>query len=234
MTQQLTDKPTEQLNFWGLGITLLAIVAIALFIDLDSVRIWVEGAGIWAPLVFILLKTSTIVIAPLSGTPLYPLVGILFGFWPGFLYVLIGDFIGYTSTFFISRKFGKAFIHKMISKKEDGLLARVIDHAGTPKGFLHACLTLLAIPELLSYGAGLTKLPYLKFITTLLPLTALGSSLFVFIGSILDPKHQYIWIGFGLPLIGVAVMLIGGTLFTNSMGIHSHKRGSIEDTDKNQ
>ena len=102
----MDKKGTEQTNFWGIGLTLVAIITLALFVDIGSLRIWVEGAGVWAPLVFIILKVSTIVIAPLSGSPLYPLVGLLFGFWPGILYVALGDFIGYTTTFFIGRKLG--------------------------------------------------------------------------------------------------------------------------------
>mgnify|MGYP003393150184 CR=1 FL=1 len=212
-----TEKPTEQINIVGIALTLLVLIVIAFFVDLDSVKIWVEKAGIWGPLVFILLKTSTLVVAPLSGSPLYPLVGVLFGFWPGFLYVLLGDFFGYTICFFISRMFGKKIVAKFISDKEEGFLTRVVDHASTPKGFFHACLTLVAMPELLAYGAGLTRLPYLNFITTIVPITAVGSGLFVFIGSILDPGNQSILIGFGLPAVGVLAMLIGGFLFSKKV-----------------
>lgn len=207
------EKPAKELNLWGLGVTLLVIFGLAFFIDLDSVKVWVEKAGVWGPLIFILLKISTIVIAPLGGSPLYPLVGLIFGFWPGILYVIIGDTIGYTANFFLSRIFGKNLVARFISDKEEGLLARVIEHVGTSKGFFHACLTMFAMPELLCYAAGLSKLPYLNFITTIVPIVAVGSALFVFLGSILNPGNQSILIGFGLPAIGVVAMFIGGFLF---------------------
>jgi len=217
MDPQSTPKPTEQVNFVGLGLTILVLVILYFTVDIGSVKVWIARAGVWGPLVFILLKVSTIVIAPLSGSPLYPLVGLLFGFWPGFLYVLIGDFIGYSIAFWISRIFGKKIVARFISGKEEGILAKIIHHASTPKGFFHACLTLFGMPELLCYGAGLTRLSYWRFITTLTPITAIGSALFVFVGSILAPGAQSILIGFGLPAIGVLAMLIGGTLFSKSV-----------------
>jgi uncharacterized membrane protein YdjX (TVP38/TMEM64 family) len=80
-------KPTEQVNYIGVAITILVIVGLTFLFDMEKIQEWIKTAGIWAPLIFIFLKTSTIVIAPLSGSPLYPLVGLLFGFWPGILYV---------------------------------------------------------------------------------------------------------------------------------------------------
>jgi uncharacterized membrane protein YdjX (TVP38/TMEM64 family) len=217
MEESIKESQGKELNFWGLGITALIIIALVVFFDIESVKGWVERAGVWGPVVFILLKVSTIVIAPLSGSPLYPIVGLLFGFWPGILYVLIGDTIGYSASFWISRIFGKKIVSRFISDKEEGIMAKIIAHASTPRGFFHACLTLFAMPELLSYGAGLTKLSYWRVISIMVPITAIGSTLFVFIGSVLDPNGQSIWIGFGLPALGVAAVLIGGTLFARSM-----------------
>lgn len=211
------QKPTEQLNLWGLGATLLVIFAISQIIDMNSVSAWVERAGIWGPALFILLKISTIVIAPLSGSPLYPLVGLLFGFWPGIAYVVIGDSIGYTTNFFLSRFFGQKLVGRFISSKEQGLLAKVVNHIGTPKGFLQACLTMFAMPEFLCYAAGLTRLRYIHFISIMVPIVSTGSAVFVFIGSLLTPGSQSFLIGFALPIAGLIAVIIGGGLFAQSV-----------------
>lgn len=210
-------KPTEQANFVGAGITLLVIIAIMYFVDLGSVKEWVLAAGVWGPLVFILLKISTIVFAPLSGSPLYPLVGLLFGFWPGVLYVEIGDFLGYTIAFSLSRKFGKKLVAKFLSEKEEGLMPKIIEHVGTPKGFFHACLTLFAMPELLAYGAGLSRLPYRTFILIITPLSVLASSVLVFFGSLLDVESNSAYLSFGIPFLGALAVLLGGFLFTKEV-----------------
>jgi uncharacterized membrane protein YdjX (TVP38/TMEM64 family) len=217
MAENIQNKPKEQANFIGVGITLLVIVILAFFIDLDSVQTWVLGAGVWGPLVFILLKVSTIVIAPLSGSPLYPLVGLLFGFWPGFLYVVIGDFIGYTIAFYISRIFGQRIVSKFISTNEEGILARIVSHMGTTKGFLQACVICFGLPEVLSYGAGLSKLPYIKFISILWPIFTAITAVLVFFGSTLDHDKGSALIGFALPVAGALAIIIGGGIFMRSM-----------------
>jgi uncharacterized membrane protein YdjX (TVP38/TMEM64 family) len=209
----MEGKTNEQTSYVGLGIVILVLIALAFFIDIDDLKGWVLQAGIWAPLAFILIKISTIVIAPLSGSPLYPLVGLLFGFWPGVLLVLIGDFLGYTISFFISRIFGRKAVLKLISGKEEGMMARIMNHVGEPKGFFHACLTCFGMPEILSYSAGLSKLPYPKFISILLPITTVVTSILVFIGSVIDPKNSSLYVGLLLPALGMVVAFIGISLF---------------------
>ncbi len=217
MEEEGAYKPTEQLNFTGLIVTVLVLVAIAWFVDVSSIKDWIAKAGVWGPLIFILLKVSTIVIAPLSGSPLYPLVGLLFGFWPGVLYVEIGDFLGYTIAFSISRFFGRRMVERLIAEKEEGVLSRIVGHVSTPKGFLHASLTLFAMPELLAYGAGLSRLQYWKFITIMMPLSIIASSVLVFFGSLLNPSSASWYISLGVPALGVLAFLTGGYLFTKSV-----------------
>ncbi|MDO8565275.1 MAG: VTT domain-containing protein [bacterium] len=210
-------KPGEQINLIGTGLTIAVIVGLLFFIDIESLKGYVLRAGIWAPLVFVLLKISTLVIAPLSGSPLYPLVGLLFGFWPGILYVALGDFLGYTICFFISRIFGKKIVLKLVSDREESILNRIVEYISDTKGFIQACLAGFALPEILSYGAGLSRLPYFKFISILWPLTLTISTLLVFLGSILGAKAESVLIGLILPVVGVFAMLVGGTFFMRGL-----------------
>lgn len=207
----------EQYSPWGIATTLIVLLGLAFFIDLNQVKEWVIGAGVWGPIVFIVLKISTIIVAPLTGTPLYLLVGLFFGFWPGILYIAIADFIGHTISFSISRFFGQKMVMHFISKKEGGLLHRIISHVGTPKGFFQAYLTLFSMPELLSYGAGLTTLPYKKFISMLLPMSLVTSSILVLFGSVLDISKNAGLISFILPGLGFCVFVIGGWLFVKAI-----------------
>jgi uncharacterized membrane protein YdjX (TVP38/TMEM64 family) len=207
----------EQYSPWGIGITLVILFGLAFFIDLNNVKDWVIGAGAWGPLIFILLKISTIIVAPLTGTPLYLLVGLFFGFWPGILYIAIADTIGHTISFSISRFFGQKVVLHFISKKEGGLLHRIINHVGTPKGFFQAYLTLFSMPELLSYGAGLTTLPYRKFISMIVPLSLVTSSALVLFGSVLDISKNAGLIAFIMPGLGFLVFVLGGWLFVKAV-----------------
>ena len=213
----MDKKFGEQINFLGIGITIVVIVLVSFFVDIDTLKEWVLRSGVWAPLVFIALKILTIVVAPLSGSPLYPLVGVLFGFWPGILYVAIGDFLGYSLTFGISRMFGRKIVIKMIGGKEEGLLSKVVDHVGTPRGFFHAMMTMFALPELLSYGAGLSKLPYITFISMLWPLSLVVSGALVLLGSSFDLLSQSLLVSMGIPILAAFCIIIGGSLFVKAV-----------------
>ncbi len=210
-------RENEQFSVIGLMVTFAIIFTIAFFIDLSSVKDWVLAAGVWAPLLFILLKVTTIVIPPLSGGPLYLLVGLFFGFWPGILYVAVADFVGFTTAFSISRTFGQKFVNRIISQKEGSTLHRIVNHVSTPKGFFHAYLTLFAMPELLAYGAGLTKIRYGSFISILSPLSFLLSSVIVLFGSVLDIDKGGTFIALIFPALGMIVFMTGGWLFMKAV-----------------
>jgi len=206
-------KPTEQVNLVVIGVIILVFVLLAIFFDIESLRAWVLKAGVWGPLVFILLKISTVVIAPLSGSPLYPLVGLLFGFWPGMLYVALGDFLGYTIAFYISRIFGRDAMDRFLSNKEESVLAQVMQRVGDTKGFIQVCISFCALPEVVSYGAGLSRLSYSKFIFIMWPFFSAITAVLVFLGSWIDSG----WVGILVPVVGALVMIVGGTLFTKNL-----------------
>lgn len=211
--RRLFGKVTEQLNIIGLVVTVGLLIVLGFVIDVDTIKGFVTNAGPWAPLVFIALKASTIVVAPLSGAPLYPIVGFLFGYWPGILYVGMGDFLGYSTAFYISRTFGYPFVRKIFQGKERSTLAKVVDHVGTTKGFLHMCLTCFALPELIAYGSGLSKLPYWKFILIYTPISLVASSFAVLFGSLLDASNLPLFLTIGAPLGAFAVIAVGGWFF---------------------
>ena len=210
-------KPTEQTNLVGVGLTILVIIALSLFIDISSLKIWVERAGVWGPLVFMLLKISSIVIAPLSGSYLYPLVGLLFGFWPGILYVALADFLGYTIAFYISRLLGRKIVLKLISDKEEGVINRIVNHISETKGFVQVCLIFFALPDVLSYAAGLSRISYIKFISILWPFFTAVTAILVLFGSILEPRSESLLIGLAIPIAGAVAMLIGGSFFLRAV-----------------
>ncbi len=152
-------------------VSILIVVLIGLlsigsfFIDINAFKEYIAGAGIWAPVVYILAKTSTVVFAPLSGTALYVFSVPLFGFWHGVVYSFIGDTIGAIITFYISRFFGRPIISYFAGKKNMEYIENALLLMGTPKGFLSVRLAALSMPEIASYAAGLTSLNFLFFIT---------------------------------------------------------------------
>jgi len=203
-------------KFSGIIITLAALVALVLFVDLEALRDKIAETGPLAPLLFILLKASTVVIAPLSGGPLYPLIGAFFGFGPGLVYAIIGDVIGYTLAFFISRKFGYPLVRKFIESGDKSILPRIVKHVGTPKGFFLACVTLGFAPDLLSYGAGLSKLRYPVFIAIIAPLSAVVSTVLVLFGASVGHADSFSYFLI-VPVVGVVVLSAGAYFFYQAL-----------------
>lgn len=195
--------------------SILIIGFLGLFVGMDRIRELVESAGPYAPLAFIALKASTVIIAPLSGGPVYPLVGALFGYWPGILYTVIGDFLGYAGAFWLARLLGRKYVERLISDSEEGLLARIIAHMSTVKGLIHACFTSFAMPELICYAGGLSRIRFSTFMLVLMPLGVVASSVLVFAGAILG--DQSLLVSLVLPLTGTVVILAGGWLFVQGV-----------------
>lgn len=213
-------KSSEQFSLWGLVITFLIIIIAFIFIDMGELKDSVVQAGVWAPVIFILLKISTIVFAPLSGSPLYLVVGVLFGFWNGWLYVLIGDFLGYTIAFGISRIFGYNLVNKFISTREHGLISKIIRHIGSTKGLFQICLTCIPVPELISYAAGLSRISYLKFISILWPIAGAASLVLVLLGAKLGDTQNFFTLNIIVLILVAIVVFIGASTFTKSFMSH--------------
>lgn len=215
--RELYEKSTEQFNITNLLIIFGLIIIASFLVDIAELRELIISAGTFAPLIFITLKAATIVIAPLSGSPLYPLVGLFFGFWPGVLYVVLGDFLGYSIAFFISRVMGRRIVERFISKKDTGIIARMIEKISTGKGFFQVCLTCFALPELLSYAGGLSKLPYWKFISILLPASGIATSILVLMGATFDTSNKPMILSLLVPVVGGLCVLMGSFFFVKSL-----------------
>lgn len=185
------------------------------YFGLDQVQETIENAGLWAPLILIIAKAATIVIAPLSGSPLYPVGGALFGFWKGTLILLIGDVLGGVVAFFISRIFGRHIVEKLLGKSEEQFLSRALKMMGTVKGFLVARICFMPLPEVVAYGAGLTRIHFVPFILIYSAISIIPIAVLAGAGSVLTMGTWWV-----LPLAiigGVIVLPIGFFIFRSML-----------------
>ncbi|MBE3559017.1 MAG: TVP38/TMEM64 family protein [Ktedonobacteraceae bacterium] len=113
----------------GVGVILLALLAgggALLLIHPDLSALWrtfssmeefrkfVQGAGIWAPLLFFLLQTLQIIVSPIPGNVTTLAGGAMFGFVPGFLLSGSSMLLGSLIAFFLGRIFGQKLVIKLI------------------------------------------------------------------------------------------------------------------------
>jgi uncharacterized membrane protein YdjX (TVP38/TMEM64 family) len=207
MREPTTRETLKNLAF--LALALGAIFLLAHYFDFAEVRRYIDSAGAWGPLVLVVAKASTIVVAPLSGSPLYPLAGAVWGFWKAFGLLVLGDAIGSTIAFYISRVYGKSLAERMMGG-ERGLLAEALEMMGTVRGFALARLAFASFPEIAAYGAGLTKIHYVPFITIHIAVSLVPNTILTALGTLLVEGGGPL---FFAGLFGVGALVSGVSFF---------------------
>jgi uncharacterized membrane protein YdjX (TVP38/TMEM64 family) len=135
----------------------------------EGVRDWVEGAGAWAPLVFVLVSAS-LTCAMFPGPLLAGASGLLFGTALGFPLSLTAATLGACAAFTISRRVGGDAVEHVAGRRVLALRDLV-----SRRGFVSVLYARIApgMPfALINYAAGLTRIPLLAFAGA----TALGAA----------------------------------------------------------
>lgn len=102
-----------------IGLTLALWTPLVSFVeDPDSLVIWIEQAGVWGPIVFMLLNILQVLLAIIPGGPFEVAAGALFGPWFGAILCDIAMTLGGMITFMFVRKFGIKFIELFIDREK--------------------------------------------------------------------------------------------------------------------
>lgn len=160
----------------------------------ERLRDAVAATGLLAPVAFVLLKALTVIVTPLTGSPLRLVAGALFGFWEGVFLSVLGGVLGGSANFWIARLYGRRVVTRLLGV---GALARIDPILGRLSGWKALALTRVVLGPLwdvLSYGVGLTRLKY----RTYLIVAILG-----------DLIPSMILVGFGSSVAEVGVMETG-------------------------
>ncbi len=127
------------------------------FSNPDGMRAWIEQQGPLGPLAFILLQFIQTVVAPIPGNVVGILGGYLFGAW-GMLWSFIGSAKGFLMVFWLSRKFGRPLVEKVVDEE----MLKKFDFVFGKRGpFLLFLIFLIpGLPDdVVCYIAGLTEIP---------------------------------------------------------------------------
>jgi len=182
----------------------------ALFSSPQTLREWIRGTGVIAPLVFVAVQAFQVVFFFIPGEIPQVAGGYMFGLWMGTLLSLLGITLGATFNFLIARLLGVPFVNVLFSAEKVERTRRI---AGSPKAKLSFFLFFLipGIPkDVLCYVAGLSvmKLPVFLIFSTLGRIPGIiGSAL---IG---DAAADRRWILAGTIFFVAAVLFVLGFLF---------------------
>ncbi len=141
---------------------------------------WVEGLGVWGPVVFI-LGYAVAAVAFIPGSLLTLAAGAIFGLVKGTIYTLIGATLGAAAAFLVARYLARGAIERRIAGNAK---FAAIDKAVGREGFKIVALLRLSpiFPfNLLNYSLGLTKVSFLQYFAASIAMLP-GTLLYVYYG----------------------------------------------------
>jgi len=138
------------------AILLIRFTPIKNYLTAEALGRFLETAGFWAPLIFILIYTAGVCLF-LPGTLLTGLGAAIFGAYWGFVYVWFGAMAGAAAAFFIGRTLGREFASSLIGDK-----LKKYDDGIERNGFATVLyLRLVYFPFTpMNFGMGLTKVHF--------------------------------------------------------------------------
>ncbi|MDP8925003.1 MAG: VTT domain-containing protein [Chloroflexota bacterium] len=194
------------LGLAGLGLVSAAMFVVTHAVGIERIRSAVEAAGPWGPVVYIAMKVATFVIAPLSGAPLRISSGAVFGYWEGVLLTILGNVLGGSLNFWISRLIGRRVVVRCIGMAAMANVDRLVGRLGDWRALAFARIFLAPLWDIVSYAAGFTRIRYATYLVVAIVGDIIPTMLFVGIGASLveDPRLLLvILVGFAL-LYGLA------------------------------
>jgi len=164
----IIDKNGSYLLRPLLLIALISVIVMSLFVwDLTSffkpenIKLRLESAGVFAPIFYMLLMAMAVVISPIPSLPLDIAAGAFFGTIMGTVYSVIGALTGSVISFMIARFMGRETMERFLGGHvnfcpscSDWLLTKIV--------FISRLLPVVSF-DIVSYGAGLTKMSLNKF-----------------------------------------------------------------------
>lgn len=180
---------------------------------------WVQGLGVWGPLVFI-VGYAVATVAFLPGSILTLAAGVVFGLGTGTAVAFTGALLGATGSFVVARYVAREAIER---KLEDRPRFRAIDRAVGRDGWKFVALLRLSpvLPfNLLNYALGLTKVPLVHYVLASLAMLP-GTLLYVYYGTLIGDlaalaggaeiergAEGWIFLGLGLVATLIASVLL--------------------------
>ncbi len=125
--------------------------------DRQQLKGFISSYGPYSPLAYILLQIIQVIVAPIPGGAIEFLGGYLFGVKAGFIYSMIGLFLGSWMAFNLARIFEKVAVEKFVSEQTRTKFDYLVEHQGVILSFI-----LFLIPgfpkDALCYILGLTPM----------------------------------------------------------------------------
>ncbi|MDE2668416.1 MAG: TVP38/TMEM64 family protein [Chloroflexota bacterium] len=172
-------------------------------LETDDIREWGEGLGPWGPVILIAILATAMVFAPIPNPPFMIAAGLIWGMVLGVVYAVIGQLIGAAIIFWISRRFGRKFIPRLVGERgaeRIDLLAREI---GPQLVFWWRMMPISF--DFAAYAAGLTPMSFRFFMALVLFGSIVPTAVVVGFGDSLNHSWTARFVFGGLIVVAIAV-----------------------------
>ena len=155
---KLQEKRRLIIRLAWYAITFAIVAGISIYFS-DPLKAWLPTLGAWGPIVFILYFVLSHVVAPISGLAILLLAYDLFGVVDTLIYVAVASIISAAISFWISRRFGRPVVKKLVGEDSMKEIDQITDQFGVL--FLVVARTIgYHMYELVSYAAGFTRISF--------------------------------------------------------------------------
>ena len=131
-----------------------------LFTSAQRLREWVNGWGIWAPLVFVAIQAIQVIVFVIPGE--FPQIagGWLFGAWKGSLLSIAGILAGSAASFFLARLLGTPFVDALFPREQVRRIRALLGSRGARIAFFLLFLIPGIPKDILCYVAGISPMSF--------------------------------------------------------------------------
>lgn len=207
---------TAQRIFQFIG--LAGVVAVGIWLirtygfDVETLRLKVKSLGILAPLVFFGLRFISIVIPVIPSTAFAFASGLTLGLTQGLLVIVLADVLSCSLSFYLSRRYGRALVTRLIGQRFMSRVDRLSQQHLEQNFPLLTAFLMTGFFDFVSYGVGLTKTSWPRFLGALCISIPIAHTPMVIVGANLLEKRQSYWLlGIAL-LVAFGIALITGRL----------------------
>ncbi len=178
----------------------------------------IQSFGVWGPLAMIALLVVATIFSPIPNSLIIIAMGATYGPVWGAIIAIIGATLASSFAFFLARKFGEKLVERFFSKTH--FLHRFLTKNAFPTIFILRLIPSVSF-DMVSYGVGLTKIPFRTFIVASFLGTIPGLISYVLIGAGLTSDNNLSWAG--VSMYGGLVIL--GFYLSHKMGLFANGNG---------
>ncbi len=140
-----------------------------IFTKIDILQKAIKDLGIMGPLLFIMIQIVQVIVPVIPGGVTLAAGVVLFGPWFGFFYNYVGIITGSIIAFMLARNYGKPFIHNFVSEQTYQKYEGWLEEKHRFHKLFTTAMFLPGFPDdFICMLAGLTKMPWKKFVLLLM------------------------------------------------------------------